>query len=414
MVVKKKTATRTRKKRKPKSRKKSFGLYMLLLNCLLLAISGGFFYLTRNDWSHLKWPTMSQPDPRILVESMLLASDIRLGTDLETFTVKGEAYHWKVKVNQRQRKDLVKAFKHLRDQEHFDIKVGQQKTIKGQKLQLVTFYREEKPVLKLILSLKKKVHHAEVDSPPVSTIPAEMMNVEPQPDPSVYWEAYEGPKIAIIIDDIGIKPVSAVQDLLSIGIPVTFAVLPFQRFTSKCAGALASDHYEIMLHMPMEPTNFPVANPGAGAIFDSFSSAKARETLLEALSQVPQAMGVNNHMGSRVTANGMLMRSVMDTLKDRHMFFVDSRTHASTVAFDTANTVHLPAAKRDVFLDATMSFEFTQKQIAETASIARRDGMAVAIGHPYPSTIAALAKTLPELKARGFSFVFASQVVKAR
>ena len=166
--------------------------------------------------------------------------------------------------------------------------------------------------------------------------------------------------------------------------------------------------------MPMEPTNFPVTNPGAGAIFASFTPVKAKETLSEALAQVPYARGINNHMGSRVTASKELMPPIMDILKENNLYFVDSRTHASTIAYEAALGSGIRAAKRDVFLDATMSYDFTIKQIQETAAIAKENGMAVAIGHPYPSTIAALRDALPTLKSEGISFVFASEIVKVQ
>ena len=404
MVIKKKTSPRKPRKT-VKSRKSSLWFPITVVNLFLLTVSAGFFYISYHPKS---WPVSPETtDPATILESILVASNVKLGSDLETFVVKDGTQHWKAHVDKEQRKRILNSLKHLGDQKVFELKIGEAKTIKDKILQLVTISKENKVVLKFILSLNQA---EKIETESKISIPSKPDHPEEQPAP-FYWESYDGPKIAIIIDDVGMKPVSEIQELLDLEIPITFAILPFQRYSTSSAEALNRDHYEIMLHMPMEPTNFPVTNPGAGAVFASFSQAKAKATLLEALESISHISGINNHMGSKITSSRPLMGAIMEVIREQDLYFVDSRTHASTVAYDVARESSVRAAKRDVFLDATMSYEFTRNQLLETGAIARKTGFAVAIGHPHPSTIAALSDAIPGLKSQGFSFVFTSQVV---
>ena len=129
------------------------------------------------------------------------------------------------------------------------------------------------------------------------------------------------------------------------------------------------------------------------------------------LETVPHAAGVNNHQGSRATADPELMQALMFALRERDLFFIDSRTTAATVAYDVAEGAGVRAASRKVFLDDTKTKEAILAQLELAARDAERDGSAIAIGHPHPATITALAEGLPRLEARGIRLVFASDLV---
>jgi uncharacterized protein len=122
-------------------------------------------------------------------------------------------------------------------------------------------------------------------------------------------------------------------------------------------------------------------------------------------------VGVNNHQGSRATSDPALMQALMPLLGKRGLFFIDSRTEAKTVAYETAKRDGLRAASRKVFLDDTAKRDAIIGQLRLAARDATRDGFTIAIGHPRPETIAALAEEVPRLESRGFTFVFASDVV---
>jgi polysaccharide deacetylase 2 family uncharacterized protein YibQ len=129
------------------------------------------------------------------------------------------------------------------------------------------------------------------------------------------------------------------------------------------------------------------------------------------LDTVPYATGVNNHQGSRATTDPPLMDALMPALRTRGLFFIDSRTTAATVAYGAAERARVPAASRKVFLDDTPERAAVLSQLDLAARDALRDGSAIAIGHPHPATIAALAEGVPRLENRHIRLVFASQLV---
>jgi uncharacterized protein len=171
----------------------------------------------------------------------------------------------------------------------------------------------------------------------------------------------------------------------------------------------------VMLHLPMESDS--ESNPG-GAKAEALelrvgmNADQVRSILASMLTTVPHAGGVNNHEGSRATADPALMHALMPAIRARGLYFIDSRTTAATVAYDSAESAGVPAASRKVFLDDRPTREAVLAQLELAARDARRDGSAIVIGHPRPATIAALAEGLPRLKAEGIRLVFASELVR--
>ena len=161
----------------------------------------------------------------------------------------------------------------------------------------------------------------------------------------------------------------------------------------------------------MEPNDYPKNNPGKGAILSNFNEYQIRNAMKKALNNVPFVSGVNNHMGSKITATRALMRPVLEEVKKSNLYYVDSRTHPNTVGHRMAKNLGLRCAKRDVFLDTEASYEFTIKQLEEVRATARKHGQAIAIGHPYATTLRALQEEMPKMDLEGFRFVFASELV---
>lgn len=220
------------------------------------------------------------------------------------------------------------------------------------------------------------------------------------------------PKVAIILDDIGNKPISQLKPVLDLDYPITFAVLPYLAHTKSTAMALHQDRYEVILHMPMQPSTGD--NPGKGAILSIQNESEIRANVRAAMQDVPFIVGVNNHMGSRITVNRDLMRPVLEEVRNKGYFFIDSRTAPNTVAYRMAMDMDMRTAKRHVFIDAESTYEFAKKQMNEIRKVARRDGVAVAIGHPYPGTLKALAEEMPKMDQEGFHFVFSSKLVHTK
>jgi polysaccharide deacetylase 2 family uncharacterized protein YibQ len=228
----------------------------------------------------------------------------------------------------------------------------------------------------------------------------------PPPPPSAKL-----PKVAIIIDDMGANR-AALNDLLSLKYPVTIAVIPFLELSTETADAAYKKGREVILHLPMEPMDYPQYNPGTGALFTFMTADEFRAALAEDLAAVPHISGVNNHMGSSLTQDREKMEIVLAAIKERRLFFVDSRTTPKTVAYDAAVKLGVPALERDVFLDNEANVESVKAQIDELIRKAKAEGTALGIGHPRPATIKALKEMEKRLTGSEVQVVPASGLLK--
>jgi polysaccharide deacetylase 2 family uncharacterized protein YibQ len=216
---------------------------------------------------------------------------------------------------------------------------------------------------------------------------------------------------AIIIDDMGMD-MDIARRLSSIDEDLTFSIMPFQAHTQGVADLLHAKGKEILLHMPMEGANGK--NPGQGAIYRDMNTEQALTLLKDAMNVVPHIVGVNNHMGSEVTQNDELMRSLLAFIKEKDLFFIDSVTSGRSVCGEVASELHIPFEARDVFLDNEQNYAYVAGQIEVLISVAKRHGKAIAICHPHPVTVQVLADKVPGLKARGVAVVRVSELVKDR
>ncbi len=218
------------------------------------------------------------------------------------------------------------------------------------------------------------------------------------------------PKIAIVIDDMGWElPIA--KDLLALNHPLSFAVLPQAPYQRKIAEVAKQYKRDLLLHLPMEPHEYPQVNPGPNALLGKMEPNQMVELVRAALTSLPQVVGVNNHMGSSLTENPQAMRVVMRELKRRDLFFLDSRTSAESQAYQIAREMGIPAAKRHVFLDNSVQQAHIVAQLHRLAKMASRQGYAIGIGHPYPETLRALKQTLPMIRQAGVRIVPISRLV---
>lgn len=237
--------------------------------------------------------------------------------------------------------------------------------------------------------------------------PAATDHVEPEPHataPALPPPAgpVHGVRVALVIDDLG-RSVEELPALERLGVPVTYAVLPYQEQTPQVVSELRQRGAEILLHLPMEPKNGE--DPGPGALRRGMSDEELREKTLAALRAVPGAVGVNNHMGSGFSAEEGPMTTVLGVLAARGLFFLDSRTSAASVGYRVARELGVPAAERQVFLDGEPTPQAIEAQFQRLLGLARAHGSAIAIGHPHPETLAALEREVPRAKADGYEFV---------
>ena len=237
--------------------------------------------------------------------------------------------------------------------------------------------------------------HVEPEAPVSTTAPASTETVTPA-------GPVHGARIALVIDDLG-HDVAELRPLEALGVPVTYSVLPYEPQTPEVVAELRRRKAEILLHLPMEPKNGE--NPGPGALLQGMSDGELRQRTEEALKAVPGAVGVNNHMGSLLSAEEGPMNTVLGVLAERGLFFLDSRTSADSVGYKVALGLGVPAAERQVFLDGEATPEAIHTQFQRLLAVARAKGSGVAIGHPHPETLAALAREVPKAKADGFELV---------
>lgn len=222
--------------------------------------------------------------------------------------------------------------------------------------------------------------------------------------------ATSGPRIAIVIDDLGYHR-SRGEAVVELPVAVTCAIIPSAPH-ARHLSALATRHgREILIHMPME--GHPGAALDAGGLTLGMNQAELVAQVHDALALLPDARGMNNHMGSGITASQEPMHWLMDTLAERQLFFLDSRTTPDSVAENVAREHGLATVGRDIFLDNQRDFDQINEQFNRLLRIARNRGHAVAIGHPYPETIAYLRQVLPLLEQAGIEVVPVSALLAA-
>lgn len=215
--------------------------------------------------------------------------------------------------------------------------------------------------------------------------------------------------IALVIDDLG-RSVGDVDRLLSLGIPMSFAVLPYESRTEEVAAELGRRGAEVLLHLPMQPEGGE--NPGPGALTREMGPLELSAAIERALAQVPGATGVNNHMGSGFTGDRGAMEVVVGLVGRSGRFYLDSRTSADSLGYSVARAEGVATAKRDVFLDEDPAPEAVRGQFHRLLELARREGSAIAIGHPHPATIAVLAEQVPRALEQGYRFVPVSALME--
>jgi len=209
--------------------------------------------------------------------------------------------------------------------------------------------------------------------------------------------------IVLILDDVGFDH-QPLTSAMAIDPNVNFAVLPNGMRSMEFASTLHARGFELLCHLPMEPEGFPRISPGDGAVLMSMSDAQIASATRANIEAIHFARGVNNHMGSRATADRRVMTDVLGALP-KGMYFIDSKTTGNSIAGPLARTMRVKTASRNVFLDDVQDVGAIRRQLADLAQT-------VGIGHMYPSTIQVLTEDAPKLRADGFRFVRASAVVR--
>jgi len=384
MTRRKRTKRKTTTRRKKRTRFNPSAVLLVLL-AVFVALSVYVFFFGR--------PTWRQVPSDAAIEGILIGANIDLERSVIRKKDEDGIDNWRIAVTSKTKQDtVVRALSQYAEGYGDQLRRLDEKWIQGTRHTLYT----------MELGRARFLFVVNAPKPPPK-----------KPDPMVEVTAAEShPRLAIILDDIGGHPIHHLEPLLDLKVPMTFAILPFLTNSTETATYLHQHHYEVMLHLPMEPGNYPQSDPGPGAIFAHFNQAQIQDAIDQALIDVPFVAGVNNHMGSKITANRALMTTILQEIKQRDLYFIDSRTHKSTIAQETSLRLGLRTGRRHVFLDSERTLEFSTQQLELAEKTANEQGYAIVIGHPYPTTIEVLVRHVAEMDQRGCRFVFASDLVE--
>jgi uncharacterized protein len=219
-------------------------------------------------------------------------------------------------------------------------------------------------------------------------------------------------QIAIVIDDFGNRMLGT-EDMLDLPIKITAAIMPFLPTTKQDAEAAFRKGHDVIVHLPMEPIRGDPKWLGPGAILTSLPDDEIRRRVEAAIADVPHAIGMNNHMGSKATKDERVMRIVLQVCREKGLFFLDSRTSFRTVVSKVAEEVGVETVHNDVFLDDVYSRHHVLQKIGELKQFLQRQEQCIVIGHVGPPgkiTSSELKNAIPELQGKA-NFVTLSQLV---
>lgn len=247
-----------------------------------------------------------------------------------------------------------------------------------------------------------------VRTPPSAAVQTTRPRRSPVPAPS--YPADSSARVAIVFDDAG-GSLGDVEEIIAIGRPATVAVLPGLRYSGEVSQRAQTAGLEVILHLPLEPMDGAKAL-GPGGVTVAMGEAEIQAAVRAGLASVPGATGVSNHMGSRATADRRVMRAVMDVVRERGLFFLDSKTTPHSVAGSVAAETGIRSAARTVFLDNENDPEAIRREIRRLIEIVLRHGEAVAVAHAQRLTSRVVAEMLPEFDRAGVAFVPVSAIAR--
>tara|TARA_B110000196_G_scaffold320240_1_gene341331 strand:- start:4 stop:867 length:864 start_codon:yes stop_codon:yes gene_type:complete len=270
-------------------------------------------------------------------------------------------------------------------------------------------------VVVLLIVLKKQQDHLEelrdeVVETEVNTIDPDTLNQQSNEEPSKITQVPMRGVIGLIIDDFGYRNDHVSNGFLKLPGKLTYAIIPghdhSQLFSKKAYDA----GYEIIVHMPMENIGNTYGEEEY-VLMSYFQDDEIRNRIRSAFENLPESVGLNNHQGSRGTADPRVMTLLAGVIKEKKKFFIDSRTASNSLAETTMRKYNVPTNKRNIFLDNELDEQKIKTQLLKLADVAEDKGIAIGIGHVKPQTLSVLEKELPILEEKGFRFEFVSKLV---
>jgi uncharacterized protein len=229
----------------------------------------------------------------------------------------------------------------------------------------------------------------------IDGLPTHRLNLPPEAHPEAQVKPAVKGRLAIVIDDMG-EDVAMARELTKLGVPVAFSIWPDSSHREDVLKIAKSAGREILIHLPMQPKGYPKVDPGQHPLLVTMTADQIKAVVRRAVTRVPGAIGLNNHMGSKFTEYDAGMRAALATMHENGLFFLDSRTTAGTVGVLEAKRLGVRVYQRDVFLDNEQNDAAILKQLRQGETLAREHGHAIVIGHPHKQTLAAIKQWLKQ------------------
>jgi len=271
-------------------------------------------------------------------------------------------------------------------------------------------------VVVLLIVLKKQQDHlADLENEVVETeeVVISVDTLEQQPEVKAQKETEQIPMrgvIGLIIDDFGYRNDHISNGFLELPGKLTYAIIPGHQYSQLFSKKAYDAGYEIIVHMPMENIGKTYGEEEF-VLMSYFQDDEIKGRINKAFENLPESIGLNNHQGSRGTADSRVMTLLANEIKNNKKFFIDSRTASNSIAESTMRKYGVPTNKRDVFLDNELDEEKIKIQLLKLADVSEEKGIAIGIGHVKPQTLNVLAREIPELQKKGFRFEFVSNLV---
>ena len=216
--------------------------------------------------------------------------------------------------------------------------------------------------------------------------------------------------IGIVIDDFGYRNDEISDGFLELDARLTYAIIPGHRYSTSFGEKAVESGYEVIVHMPMENTGKTYGEEEF-VLMTTMDNETIERRLNNALKEIPTAIGMNNHQGSKASADQNVMSNIAKVMKERGLFFLDSRTTIETIGETTMEIFGVPTARRNIFLDNEDDEEKIEKQLMKLVKRSEEVGSAIGIGHVKPKTLNVLSDQIPKLKKKGYKFEFVSKML---
>ena len=216
--------------------------------------------------------------------------------------------------------------------------------------------------------------------------------------------------IGIVIDDFGYRNDEISEGFLDLDANLTYAIIPGHRYSTSFGEKAVNAGYEVIVHMPMENTGKTYGEEDF-VLMTKMDNETIIRRLNNALKEIPTAIGMNNHQGSKASADQSVMSNVAKVMKENGLFFLDSRTTVETIGETTMEVFGVPTARRNIFLDNEDDEEKIERQLMKLVKRSEELGAAIGIGHVKPKTLNVLSDQIPKLMKKGYEFEFVSKML---